>query len=402
MARVILGVGGGIAAYKACELLRRLSESGHSVRVVPSESALQFVGAATWAALSGQPVTTSVWDEVHEVPHVALGREADLVIVAPATANRLAQAAAGLAPDLLGNVLLTATCPVIYAPAMHTEMWENPATKANVATLRNHGAMVVEPASGRLTGSDSGPGRLPEAAELATIVEAVLESGVPARDLAGRKVVVTAGGTREYLDPVRYLGNRSSGKQGYAMAQAARDRGADVVLISANTALPDPAALHVVRVGSANEMAAAVTEYAAGADVVVMAAAVADFRPSQTSAAKIKKSSGAPTIGLDTNPDILATLVRERAGDVPFLVGFAAETGDDTTSPIQHAREKFVRKGADAMVANEVGDGLAFEVDTNAATVLLADGQEVAIAPTSKRHLANLVWDLIVGQLPTP
>lgn len=298
MARVILGVSGGIAAYKACELLRRLTEVGHNVRVVPTPSALEFVGAATWAALSGEPVSTEVWDDVHLVPHVQLGRDADLVIVAPASADRLAQAVAGFAPDLLGNVLLTATCPVIFAPAMHTEMWQHPATQANVAMLRERGAMVVEPASGRLTGADSGPGRLPEAVELAAIAEAVLADRVPPRDLVGRTVVVTAGGTREHLDPVRFLGNRSSGKQGFALAQAARDRGADVVLISANSALPEPSAMKIVNVSTALEMAGAVDSHVQTADVVIMAAAVADFRPTEVATTKLKKSAGVPTVKL--------------------------------------------------------------------------------------------------------
>lgn len=401
MARVILGVGGGIAAYKACELLRRLTEAGHRVRVVPSASALEFVGASTWAALSGEPVTTSVWEDVHDVPHVALGRQADLVVLAPATANRIAESANGLAPDLLGNVLLTATCPVVYAPAMHTEMWEHPATQANVDTLRARGAMVIEPAVGRLTGADSGAGRLPEAAEIAAIAETVLAAGVPPRDLVGKTVVVTAGGTREYVDPVRYLGNRSSGKQGYAFAQAARDRGAQVVLISANSSLADPAAVQVVRVGTAEEMATAVEDHASAADVVVMAAAVADFRPENQASTKIKKSGGLPTIALTANPDILAGLAQRRKGDRPLLVGFAAETGDSSASALEHARDKFRRKGADVMVANVVGDGVAFEVDTNAATVLVAGKPDVVIAPTTKRQLADMVWDIATAQLRT-
>ena len=238
--RVVLGVAGGIAAYKACELLRLLTESGHQVRVVPTEAALNFVGAATWAALSGQPVSASPWDDVHEVPHVRLGREADLVVVAPATADLLARAAAGMSGDLLTATLLTARCPVIYAPAMHTEMWEHPATQANVARLRSYGALVVEPASGRLTGADSGPGRLPEPAELFATALRVADRGPAALalDLAGRSVLVSAGGTREDLDPVRYLGNRSSGRQGYALAATAASRGARVTLVAANTELP--------------------------------------------------------------------------------------------------------------------------------------------------------------------
>lgn len=400
MARVILGVGGGIAAYKACELLRRLTEAGHRVRVVPTASALNFVGAPTWAALSGEPVADDVWTAVHQVPHVQLGREADIVIVAPATANRLAKAAHGQADDLLGNILLTATCPVMFAPAMHTEMWQHPATVANVALLRDRGALVMEPAVGRLTGADSGPGRLPEAWELAATAASVLESGIPPRSLAGRRVVVTAGGTREYLDPVRFLGNRSSGKQGYAFAQAARDRGAEVVLIAANTSLPDPAAVTVVRVGSARELAAATAAEAAHADVVVMAAAVADFRPAQRSDAKLKKTSGVPTVELTENPDVLAGLARDRVGERPLLIGFAAETGDASRAAIDHARAKFAAKGADLMVANVVGDGVAFEVDTNAATVLTRGGDEVIIEPGTKRRLAERVWDLAEAALP--
>ena len=273
--RVILGVGAGIAAYKACELLRLLTESGHQVRVVPTPDALRFVGEATWAALSGAPASTTTWDDVHEVPHVRLGRSADLVIVAPATADVLARAAAGLSGDLLTAVLLTARCPVAYAPAMHTEMWEHPATRANVATLRGRGAIVIDPASGRLTGADSGPGRLPDPAELFAVAQRLLARGSAglAADLAGRHVLVTAGGTREELDPVRFLGNWSSGRQGYALASTAAARGARVTLISANVALADPAGARVIRVTSALELRDAALAAAAQADAVVMAAA---------------------------------------------------------------------------------------------------------------------------------
>jgi phosphopantothenoylcysteine decarboxylase/phosphopantothenate--cysteine ligase len=246
---IVLGVGGGIAAYKACELLRLFTESGHGVRVVPTESALKFVGEPTWAALSGRPVATGVWDDVHEVPHVRIGRAAELVVVAPATADLLAKAAHGIADDLLTNTLLTATCPIVYAPAMHTEMWENPATRANVATLRERGAIVIEPAVGRLTGKDTGKGRLPDPSSIFEIALRVLRRGLDL-DLAGRHVVVTAGGTREPLDPVRFLGNRSSGKQGYALAKAAVARGARVTLVSANVSLADPAGVDLVRVGT--------------------------------------------------------------------------------------------------------------------------------------------------------
>jgi phosphopantothenoylcysteine decarboxylase/phosphopantothenate--cysteine ligase len=280
-AEIVLGVSGGIAAYKACELLRLFTESGHRVRVVPTSSALRFVGAPTWAALSGQPVSAEVWDDVHEVPHVRLGQRADLVVVAPATADVLAKAATGQADDLLTNTLLTARCPVVYAPAMHTEMWEHPATAANVATLRRRGAVVIEPAVGRLTGADSGKGRLPDPEEIFAVARRVLARGIVAADLTGRHVVVTAGGTREPIDPVRFIGNRSSGKQGYAFARAAVARGARVTVVAANVTLPDPAGADVVRVGSTEELREAVVKAAEDADAVIMAAAPSDFRPAR-------------------------------------------------------------------------------------------------------------------------
>src|ERR1700689_1878465 len=311
MARVVLGVGAGIAAYKVCELLRLLTESGHEVRVVPTQDSLRFVGAATWQALSGHPVSASPWDDVHEVPHVRLGQQADLLFIAPATADLLARAAAGLASDLLTNVLLTARCPVIYAPAMHTEMWHHPATVANVATLRERGAVVLEPATGRLTGADTGPGRLPEPAELYAVALRVLARGADglAPDLSGRRVLVSAGGTREELDPVRFLGNWSSGRQGYALAAVAAARGARVTVVAANIDLPDPAGARVIRVTSARELHGAVTGAADTADAIVMAAAVADFRPSARSGQKIKKDGTAPPpIELTENPDGLREL----------------------------------------------------------------------------------------------
>ena len=311
--RIVLGVTGGIAAYKACEVLRLLTEAHYDVTVVPTQAALKFVGAPTWAALSGNPVRVDLFDDVHEVAHVRLGQQADLVLVVPATADLLARAAHGLADDLLTNVLLTARGPVVFAPAMHTEMWNHPATAANVVTLRSRGAIVIEPAVGRLTGADSGVGRLPEPAEIAEIARRVLGRGRDGLrpDLVGRRVVVSAGGTREALDPVRFLGNRSSGRQGYALAMTAVARGAEVTLISANVALPDPAGAKVVRVGSADELRAAVLEAAADADAVVMAAAVADFRPVTISASKIKKSDAdPPALVLTRNPDVLAELGR--------------------------------------------------------------------------------------------
>ncbi|MFJ1585094.1 bifunctional phosphopantothenoylcysteine decarboxylase/phosphopantothenate--cysteine ligase CoaBC [Streptomyces sp. NPDC088197] len=396
--QVVLGVSGGIAAYKACELLRRLTESGHGVRVVPTESALHFVGGATWSALSGNPVSTRVWDDVHEVPHVRIGQHADLVVVAPATADLLAKAAHGLADDLLTNTLLTARCPVVFAPAMHTEMWEHPATRENVTTLRRRGCVVIEPAVGRLTGVDTGKGRLPDPAEIYEVCRRVLRRGPAEPDLAGRHVVISAGGTREPLDPVRYLGNRSSGKQGYALARTAVARGARVTLLAANTGLPDPAGADVVTVGTAEQLREAVLKAAADADVVVMAAAVADFRPARYAAGKIKKKDDqepAP-ITLVRNADILAEISAHRARPGQLVVGFAAETDD----VLVNGRAKLTRKGCDLLVVNEVGDGKAFGTEENEAVVLGADGSETPVPYGPKEDLADRVWDLVGARLP--
>ncbi|WP_431988398.1 bifunctional phosphopantothenoylcysteine decarboxylase/phosphopantothenate--cysteine ligase CoaBC [Streptomyces parvulus] len=395
--KVVLGVSGGIAAYKACELLRRFTESGHEVRVVPTASALHFVGAATWSALSGNPVSTEVWDDVHEVPHVRIGQHADLVVVAPATADMLAKAAHGLADDLLTNTLLTARCPVVFAPAMHTEMWEHPATQENVATLRRRGAVVVEPAVGRLTGVDTGKGRLPDPGEVFEVCRRVLARGVREPDLAGRHVVVSAGGTREPLDPVRFLGNRSSGKQGYALARTAAARGARVTLLSANPSLPDPAGVDVVRVGTAVELREAVLRAAADADAVVMAAAVADFRPAAYATGKIKKKDGqepAP-IALVRNPDILAEISGNRSRPEQVVVGFAAETDD----VLANGRAKLKRKGCDLLVVNEVGERKTFGAEENEAVVLAADGSETPVPYGPKEDLAETVWDLVAARL---
>ncbi|MBQ1051107.1 bifunctional phosphopantothenoylcysteine decarboxylase/phosphopantothenate--cysteine ligase CoaBC [Micromonospora sp. C51] len=396
-ARIILGVGGGIAAYKACELLRLFTESGHQVRVVPTAAALRFVGAPTWAALSGQPVAEDVWSDVHEVPHVRLGQQADLVVVAPATADLLARAAHGLADDLLSSTLLTARCPVLLAPAMHTEMWEHPATVDNVATLRARGVRVVEPAVGRLTGVDTGKGRLPEPTEIFAVARRILARGADApADLTGRRVVVTAGGTREPLDPVRFLGNRSSGKQGYAFARAALARGARVTLIAANVTLPDPAGADLIRVGTTGELREATLKAAVDADVVVMAAAPADFRPATYAPGKIKKSDDgtAPIIELVTNPDIAAELGQRRRPE-QVLVVFAAETGDAEAN----GRAKLARKRADLIVINEVGPDKVFGAETNAATVISVDGSVTRIPERSKEELADGVWDLVVARL---
>ena len=401
-ARIVLGVGGGIAAYKACEVLRGLTESGHDVRVVPTEAALRFVGAATFEALSGQPVHSDVFVDVPEVPHVRLGKEADLVLVVPATADVLARAAHGVADDLLTATLLTARCPVAFVPAMHTEMWEHPATRDNVALLRSRGAVVTEPAAGRLTGADTGKGRLADPAEILDIARLLLANpGALPRDLEGVRVVVSAGGTREPLDPVRYLGNRSSGKQGYALARVAVQRGADVTLVAAHTYdLPEPAGAETVRVSTAAELRDAVHKAAATADVVVMAAAVADFRPANRVDHKIKKTDHDPDpVALTRNADILVELVAaRRPGQV--IVGFAAETGDSRADVLDHARAKLRRKGADLIVVNAVGDGRAFEVEDNSGWLLAANGTETPLPLGSKSQLAATVWNSVRSLLP--
>ncbi|WP_237571311.1 bifunctional phosphopantothenoylcysteine decarboxylase/phosphopantothenate--cysteine ligase CoaBC [Mycolicibacterium lacusdiani] len=405
--QIIVGVAGGIAAYKACTLVRQLSEAGHSVRVVPTDSALKFVGAATFEALSGNPVRTTVFENVDEVLHVRIGQEADLVVVAPATADLIARAASGRADDLLTATLLTARCPVLFAPAMHTEMWHHPATVDNVATLRRRGAIVLEPAAGRLTGADSGSGRLPEAEEISTFAQLLLErpDALP-YDLSGVKVLVSAGGTREQIDPVRFIGNRSSGKQGYAVARVAAQRGADVTLIAGHTAgLVDPAGVEVVHIGSADQLNDAVSKHAPESHVLVMAAAVADFRPTHVATSKIKKShepghaSDAPAIELTRTEDVLAAAVRARTdGQLPnmkAIVGFAAETGDANGDVLFHARAKLARKGCDLLVVNAVGEGRAFEVDNNDGWLLSADGNEVALEHGSKTLMASRIVDAI-------
>jgi phosphopantothenoylcysteine decarboxylase / phosphopantothenate---cysteine ligase len=359
--------------------------------------------------LSGKPVSTDVWTDVHEVPHVRLGQLADLLVVAPATADLVARAAHGLADDLLTNTLLTARCPVVLAPAMHTEMWEHPATVANVATLRSRGVHVIDPASGRLAGADTGPGRLPEPQDIFAVCRELLTGqagGAPWRALAGRRVVISAGGTQEPLDPVRFLGNRSSGKQGYALAAVAAARGAEVTLISANVELPAPDGVRLVLVQTAMELGEAVAKAAPECDVVVMAAAVADFRPAYYTDAKIKKAhddsvpggdQSAPTIELVRNPDVLADLVASRgSAPSPVIVGFAAETGDEGHSVLDHARDKLARKGCDMLVANEVGADLDFGQDTNTVHILRRGVDAVAqVGPASKDVVAASVWDAI-------
>ncbi|GAA3690431.1 bifunctional phosphopantothenoylcysteine decarboxylase/phosphopantothenate--cysteine ligase CoaBC [Arthrobacter ginkgonis] len=409
--RIVLGVGGGIAAYKVASLLRLFKEAGHHVDVVPTRAALDFVGKATWEALSGRPVTADVFDAVDTVNHVRLGQEADLVVVAPATADVLGRAAAGLANDLLTNTLLASRAPVVFAPAMHTEMWEHPATQANVATLRARGALVIDPAVGRLTGKDSGPGRLPEPAELFAALSPLLRSEAPrgpaSRPLAGRTVVVSAGGTREPLDPVRFLGNRSSGKQGAAIARAALAAGATVRFVAAHLETPVPAGVEVRTASTALQLRDAVLSASDGADVLVMAAAVADFRPADYADAKIKKREDGqdPVITLVRNPDILAEAVARRTAEgagtrLPALiVGFAAETGDATSSVLDHAARKLASKGCELLVVNQVGEDLVFGADSNDVTVLAADGSAPRTFSGTKDEVASGVVAVIAESL---
>ena len=417
--RIVLGVGGGIAAYKVASLLRLFTEAGHKVTVIPTEAATRFVGVATWEALSGNPVTNNVFDDVEKVNHVRLGHEADLIVVAPATADLLAKAATGQANDLLTNTLLMAHGPVLFAPAMHSEMWQHPATRANVETLRSRGATVLEPAVGRLTGADSGPGRLPEpeaifAAALAladaaetgdiTGVPDVLGGrSVPDAPLVGKTVTISAGGTREALDPVRFLGNRSSGKQGAALAAAALSAGATVRFLAAHMDVDPPAGVELVRVESALELRDAALDAAADSDVVIMAAAVADFRPAQVSDTKIKKRDGedAPLIRLVRNPDILHELVdaRNAVGSSQLLVGFAAETGDDDGDVLQHAQDKLQRKGCDLLVVNHVGEGRVFGQEDNSVVILSRRGEAPQSASGSKGDVAAAVIERVASEL---
>lgn len=404
--RVVLGVGGGIAAYKACELVRRLRAAdgaGADVTVVPTAHALEFVGAATFEALSGHPVSADVFSDVPSVAHVQTGQRADLVVIAPATADLLARAATGRADDLLTATLLVTRAPVLMAPAMHTEMWTHPATVENVAVLRSRGVVVVDPAVGRLTGADSGAGRLPDPQHIEQLAELLLRRpDALSRDLAGRRIVVTAGGTREPLDPVRFLGNRSSGRQGFAIALVAAARGAQVVLIAANADLPTPPGVDMRPVGTAAELREATHAAASDADAVVMAAAVADFRPAERTDAKIKKVDGAepePLI-LATNPDILRELVDRRGSAArPVILGFAAETGDASHTVADYGRAKLERKGCDALVVNDVSGGAVFGRPENAATILGDDGTARVVSRGPKALLAAAICDVVADRL---
>jgi len=399
--RVVLGVTGGIAAYKACEVLRRLREAGHDVTVVPTPNALEFVGAVTWAALSGRPVATDVFTDADRIPHVRLGREAELVVVAPATADLLARADAGRADDLLTNVLLTATCPVLVCPAMHTEMWHHPATRANVATLRSRGVVVLDPGVGRLAGADEGQGRLPAPPDIVEVAALLLESpdavtSARAQDLTGLRVAVSAGGTREPVDPVRYVGNASSGRMGVAIAKAAALRGAEVTLVAAHVdGELSAGSIAVRRVATTADLAAAMHDVAADHDVLIMAAAPADFTPVTASERKIKKesSSSGLTLELAQTVDVLASLVRARR-DGQTIVGFAAETIPDLTALLEAGRAKLARKGCDLLVVNDVSAGKVFGSDATSAHIIAAHGL-VSSVTGSKTLAAHRILDAV-------
>ena len=398
---VIVGVSGGIAAYKACHVVRDFKEQGADVRVIPTENALRFVGAATFEALSGNPVETGVFSRVDEVQHVRLGQEADLVVVAPATADFLARVAAGRADDLLTTTILVATCPVVLAPAMHTEMWLNPATQANVETLRNRGITVLEPAHGRLTGKDTGPGRLPEPQVIAELARTVQSTAAFAPTLAGKRVLISAGGTQENVDPVRFIGNRSSGRQGYALGDIAAQRGAQVTIVAGATdQLEPPSGAEIVRVRSTRDMRDAMAERAPGSDVIIMAAAVADFRPETEADTKLKKGQAdeaLSVIQLTENPDILKTLVQMRdAGQTrATVIGFAAETDNE----LDYGREKLKRKGADMLMVNSVAGGGVFGQSRNRGWLLSADGGQEEIPDGTKHEVAVRLWDAVERRL---
>jgi phosphopantothenoylcysteine decarboxylase/phosphopantothenate--cysteine ligase len=386
---VILGVGGGIAAYKSCELLRRLQDRGYVITVVPTPSSLNFVGTATWEALSSRPVNTQVWESVHTVPHVALAERADFFLIAPATADLMARLAMGRADDLLTNLVLASDVPKMLVPAMHPSMWLDPATVANVNTLKQRGFIVMDPEIGRLTGSDIGPGRFPETAAIISRFDEVTGQ---VQDLKGVKVLVTAGGTREPIDPVRFIGNRSSGKQGIAIANAAKNRGAQVQLIAANCEVVSPTGIDVIHVETTLEMQAALQENFDWCDILIMSAAVADARPTQISDQKIKKAT-LNTIDLQQNPDLLAGLSPQKGNRV--MVGFAAETKEH----LQEARRKLESKGLDVIYVNDVSGGAIFGQDTTMGTILLRNEADIAIKEVSKDALSNVLLDHAIRQL---
>ena len=389
ISKVILGVGGGIAAYKSCDLLRRMQERNYDVTVVPTPSALNFVGAATWEALSGKKVTTQVWESVDEVRHVKLAAENELILISPATADLIARIAMGRADDLLTNLVLASNAVKVLVPAMHPNMWNNPATVANIALLQERGFHVMRPATGRLTGADSGIGRLPETSEILSYLASVIGD---AQDFLGKKVLVTAGGTREAIDPVRFIGNRSSGKQGYAVAQVALDRGAEVTILSANVNLPDPPGATVVRVESSKDLEVELNRHFYNTDLLVMAAAVADARPSQVGAEKLKKDSYRE-IPLIENPDLVAEITKLKQRQV--IVGFAAETSLD----VAEAKRKLLAKGLDLIYLNDVSTGEIFGSDSTQGIFVTADGKEIPVSKSNKATLADQLLDLVLDKL---
>ena len=386
---VILGVGGGIAAYKSCELLRRLQDRGYVITVVPTPASLNFVGTATWEALSSRPVNTQVWESVHTVPHIALAERADFFLIAPATADLIARLAIGRADDLLTNLVLASDVPKMLVPAMHPSMWLDPATVANVNTLRQRGFIVMDPEVGRLTGSDIGPGRFPETVSIISRFDQVTGQ---VQDLKGVKVLVTAGGTREPIDPVRFIGNRSSGKQGMAIANAAKNRGAHVQLIAANCDVASLTGIDVIHVETALEMQSALQTHFDSCNILIMSAAVADARPTQSSDQKIKKAT-LNSIELQQNPDLLAELSPRKGKRV--MVGFAAETKEH----LQEARRKLESKGLDVIYVNDVSGGAIFGQDTTMGTILLRNEADIAIKEVSKDALSNVLLDHAIRQL---
>jgi len=392
--KIVVGITGGIAAYKAVSVVRAFVLAGHSVQVIATDAALRFVGKPTLEAISRNPVYSELYEGVAEVRHVALGQAADLIVIAPATANFIAQLAGGFAPDLLGNTILASRAPIVIAPAMHTEMWQNAATQANVAILRERGVTIVGPESGQLTGTDSGPGRMSEPGD---IVSAALEVSAVARDLAGRRILVTAGGTREPLDPVRFIGNRSSGKQGVALALAAAARGASVTLIGTNIEVDVPAGIRSLHTSTTAELAAAVTAAASDVDVIIMAAAVADYRPETVADSKIKKESQGDTLTLTLvkNPDILHDLSASKRFD-QVVIGFAAETETEPVALLELARAKIARKGCDFLVVNSVGWTTGFATEGNDVRIISSTGDIVGEASGSKRAVADRILDVLL------
>lgn len=387
---LVLGVGAGIAAYKSADLLRRLQDRGFLVTVVPTPNSLNFVGKATWEALSGRKAQSELWENVSDVPHVSLGDKANLVLVAPATADLIARIAHGRADDLLTNTILSTTAPIVIVPAMHPKMWLNPATVKNVQTLRDRGVFVMDPAIGRLTGSDSGVGRFPDSSAIIDFVE---ESYGYCADLLGAKVLVTAGGTREAIDPVRFIGNRSSGKQGWAIANQAAMRGAQVTLVLGPNSLPKIEGIETVEIESAAEMRDEILTRFDDIDVLVMSAAVADARPVSVSDEKIKKEKLGSLV-LEENPDLLAEFAaKKRANQV--IAGFAAETESSHEALVSAARSKLARKGADLIYVNDVSSGKVFGSDMTSGAIITREGEVIPVEQVSKEMLADTLLDQI-------